>query len=69
MKRTSEERQAFCEAAAAHMEANPTTAEQRMWEILEPLGFMRQAVIAGNTKNGGLWQYVLDFYHDDLVVS
>jgi very-short-patch-repair endonuclease len=65
MKRTAAERQAFCEGAAARMTANPTTAEARLWEVLEPLGFERQVPYCGSTKNGGEWSYILDFFHWD----
>jgi very-short-patch-repair endonuclease len=43
------------------MEANPTLAEEAMWKILEPLGFARQYVFTGVTKNGLEWSYILDF--------
>lgn len=48
------------------MTANPTGAEARLWEVLEPLGFARQVTMIGNTRNGLDWQYILDFYHFDL---
>jgi very-short-patch-repair endonuclease len=63
MKRSSEERKAFCEAAAAHMVANPTMAEEKLWRELESLGFDRQVPYVGCTKNGGEWRYILDFFH------
>ncbi len=66
MKRSSEERKAFCEAAADFMFSNPTEAESALWAILKPLGFWAQWPIYGTTKNGGKWQYVLDFYHIDF---
>lgn len=69
MKRTPAEREAFCEAAAARMMANPTQAESKMWGILEPLGFSRQVVVQGVTKNKLLWTYIVDFYHDKLCLA
>jgi very-short-patch-repair endonuclease len=61
MKRTSEERKQFVERAAARMVANPTGAEDAAWRILEPLGFKRQVIVEGTTKNDGKWTYILDF--------
>lgn len=62
MRRSVEQRKAFCEAAAAHMAANPTGAEERLWRVLEPLGFWRQTPFGGETKNGLRWHYIADFY-------
>ena len=45
------------------MAANPTDAEARLWEILEPLGFRCQEPYEGVTKNLGHWSYILDFFH------
>lgn len=60
-RRTSEERAEFAAAAAARMAAQPTSAEALLWTRLEPLGFERQVPIAGETKNGGCWNYICDF--------
>lgn len=62
MKRTPAERQAFTSAAAAHMRANMTGAERRLWDAIEPMGFQAQTPWSGETKNGGRWDYVTDFY-------
>jgi leucyl-tRNA synthetase len=62
MKRTSEERKAFVEARSNQMRANMTGAEAKLWEVLEPMGFDAQTVWTGQTKNGGWWTYVTDFY-------
>lgn len=66
MKRTPAERQAFTSAAAARMAASPTSAEARLWEVTEMLGFCQQVAIHGHTKNGGCWDYILDLYHPEL---
>lgn len=63
MRRTAEERRAFVETRAAQMAAAPTTAEVRLKELLEPLGFEFQVPICGWTKNGGRWDYVMDAFH------
>jgi cyclase len=68
MRRSAEERRAFLETRAAQMAANPTSGETALWTILEPLGFWRQVPIAGMTKNGGVWQVILDFYHPTLDI-
>jgi very-short-patch-repair endonuclease len=60
-RRTSGERKAFCEARAAEMVAAPTGAEERLWTVLEPLGFERQVHVVCWTKNGGRSDYILDF--------
>jgi len=67
MKRTSEERRAFVDAAALQQIENPTPAEEAAWRLLEPLGFKRQVVIVGWTKNGGEWQYIADFAKLDTL--
>ena len=66
MKRMAQETREFVQGAADFMLSNPTEAERAMWDILKPLGFWAQWPIFGATKNGGRWQYVLDFYHMDL---
>jgi very-short-patch-repair endonuclease len=43
------------------MAAQPTPAEAKLWEILEPMGFGRQVVITVCAKNGGRFSYILDF--------
>jgi very-short-patch-repair endonuclease len=63
MKRTPAERREFVEQRAAEMAAEPTPAEMALYAIVEPLGFKRQQVIEGKTKNGGLWSYIADAYH------
>ena len=67
MKRTTDERRAFVAQCALQMLENPTLAEERAWELLEPLGFKRQVVIVGWTKNGGEYQYILDFAKLDIL--
>ena len=66
MMRTLAERAEFVERAAAHMAANPTKAEDALYDILIPLGFIPQWSVGGSTKNGGAWIYILDFYHAKL---
>ena len=66
MRRTLAERAEFVERAAAHMAANPTKAEDALYDILIPLGFIPQWSVGGSTKNGGAWIYILDFYHAKL---
>jgi very-short-patch-repair endonuclease len=66
MRRTPAERAEFVERAAAHMAANPTKAEDALYDILIPLGFISQWSVGGSTKNGGAWIYILDFYHAKL---
>ena len=61
MKRTPAERQAFMSAAAAHMRANMTRAERHLWDVLAVLDFDPQVTVSGQTKNGGRWNYILDF--------
>ena len=53
------------------MRLAPTTGESKLWERLEPLGFERQLPLGGQTKNGGIWMYILDFWHlkTNLVVE
>ena len=63
MRRTPAERAEFVETRAEQMKAEPTRAERKMWETLEPLGFQRQVPYQGVTKNLGHWDYILDFYH------
>jgi very-short-patch-repair endonuclease len=55
------------ERCALQMTENPTPAEEALWTVLEPLGFKRQVVIVGYTKNGGEWQYIADFAKLDLM--
>lgn len=70
MRRTAEERRAFVQKRAAEMEANPTEAEARMWEILEPMGgWLQQCGLEGRTKNGGEWNYIVDFYNPQLCLA
>lgn len=39
-----------------------TGAERRLWDAIEPMGFQAQTPWSGETKNGGRWDYVTDFY-------
>lgn len=65
MRRTIDEIMAFCASKAEEFRANPTEAEITLWSRLYPLGFDRQVPILGETKNGGGWYYILDFYHSE----
>jgi very-short-patch-repair endonuclease len=71
VRRTPEQRREFVEARSDQMRANMTGAEQRLWDVLEPLGFDAQSAWHGQTKNGGDWSYITDFYHPhfDLAVE
>lgn len=62
MRRSSDDIAAFLTAQAERMRLTPTPCEQRLWERLEPLGFIRQRPYIGQTKNGLGWTYILDFY-------
>lgn len=63
MRRSREETAQFLAIQAERMRHNPTPAEAKLWEKLKPLGWKRQYEITGETKNGGRWAYILDFYH------
>jgi very-short-patch-repair endonuclease len=67
MQRTYEEKSAFVAQCALTMIDNPTEAEEKLWTLLEPMGFRRQVVIMGFTKNGGKWFYILDFAKLDTL--
>ncbi len=56
-------------ARSAEMAANPTLAELRLKELLEPLGFEFQVPLEGYTKNGGRWDYIADAIKGALVVE
>ena len=62
MRRSAMDRRAFVDARAGAMAANMTPAERKLWTVLEPMGFQPQWVWSGETKNGGRWDYVTDFY-------
>jgi very-short-patch-repair endonuclease len=62
MRRSEVETAVFLDANAERMRHAPTEAERVLWEHLEPLGFQRQVEFTGCTKNGGMWQYILDFH-------
>ena len=68
-KRSSEARADFTCRAAERMIAEPTNAEALLWTRLEPLGFVRQVPMSGYTKNGGEWNYILDFLRSSRRAS
>ena len=52
----------FLHQRAAEMRRWPTPAERKLWEMLAPLGFVRQAPVIASRK-GATFPYILDFYH------
>ena len=66
MKHSQEEKTTFTAQCALQMAAEPTEGELALYAIVESLGFKRQQVIVGFTKNGGSWFYVADAYHEGL---
>ena len=38
-----------------------TRAERHLWDVLAVLDFDPQVTVSGQTKNGGRWDYILDF--------
>lgn len=69
MRRSPESTAAFLTAQAERMRLAPTPQEQAMWTQLKPLGFLRQYVYCGRTKNGGQWSYILDFYRAGYCIE
>ncbi len=69
MKRTQEERDQFVALRANEMLREPTPAERAMRDLLKPLGFRFQVPMKGKTKNGGVYDYILDCYHDASRLS
>jgi very-short-patch-repair endonuclease len=61
----------FLMACSIENMMSPTVAEAKLWPLLEPLGFHRQVIACGKTKNGKEWSYILDFFNSDhmLVVE
>lgn len=68
--RSEAETWAFLEARAAQMRLSPTSAEGRVREVLEPLGFQFQFVITvPRLKHSSRRDsYILDFYHPGAML-
>lgn len=68
LKRTPTETEAFVNAQAERMRREPTPFESKLYEHLRPLGFLAQWPVFGETKNGGKWMYICDFYSPSGVI-